>query len=516
MRTQRIVFPGRREDRKMRSLSRKALMVILIVTLSISMLPAMTFAGTAEGTQLKYLYIGDSMSYNFANGRHKYTSELGSDGHYPAQIVNEMGYECLNKEGGESNQFNNGGIRTTDIYAVLSDSFDGDAYTKQEYIYLQSEKESCKQLVRDADVITVQLGHSNLSAYGLNRLLSTFDMSYFSDVEVYDNDISTIFTEEEITRTKPLAQRCIQKIALTNVQLRTLEKCIKKSVGTKQRNMLVKYFGESTVDTLENLHMAASDITDTLLYMLMSDMVHFDRMMECIYTLNPDAKVFVMGLFNPAPDLRLEYSAGKTKISLSLKQIAKPIFDLMNEYYRVYSEYSDKYYYVAPAKDVKTYGDVISEEGAGSEAMRQILTAYFSDKNAYDDISADATKAEDLVPIAMALAKKQTININEMLKSVTSIGQITAVLGDSDAAYDFLIQTFGPERTSEPTESDYIVGQAWLLRLFNGIVVHPSQEGHTSMANNLLASMKSPMINKDAIKYHSYDRLSSCCRKYRK
>lgn len=90
------------------------------------MMPVFSFAQNNEDTK-KYLFMGDSMSYNFVNDRHSYTKELGKNDHYPAIIALTLGYEGMNLLG--VTPFTRGGVRTTDIYACLCEDFDGDGYT---------------------------------------------------------------------------------------------------------------------------------------------------------------------------------------------------------------------------------------------------------------------------------------------------------------------------------------------------------------------------------------------------
>lgn len=101
---------------------RSTLSIVLTLVLIVGMMPLSIYAGTSKYRK-NYLFIGDSMTYNFVNGRHYYTKELDINGHYPVQVAGKMGYTILNESETNREALTNGGVRTTDIYAFLSDSF---------------------------------------------------------------------------------------------------------------------------------------------------------------------------------------------------------------------------------------------------------------------------------------------------------------------------------------------------------------------------------------------------------
>ena len=81
----------------MKKICLRIVAIAIAMSMIVSLLPVMSFAGEAKTKN--YLFMGDSMSYNFVNDRHYYTKDLDKYGHYPAQIADYFGYNCMNELG---------------------------------------------------------------------------------------------------------------------------------------------------------------------------------------------------------------------------------------------------------------------------------------------------------------------------------------------------------------------------------------------------------------------------------
>lgn len=145
------------------------------------------------------------------------------------------------------------------------------------------------------------------------------------------------------------------------------------------------------------------------------------------------------------------------------------------------------------------------------------MTAYLSKGESYMDDSTDvATQAGSLSHAVVKIAKKKTINLNALMDSVSSIGQIKGVLNEKNTAYEYIMDKFVNKNQGDITEADYIIGQVWLLRMFNGVMVHPTQATHNAITEKMVAAMRHPRVNKDAVKYHVADRLLTCAKQRKK
>lgn len=349
----------------------------------------------------------------------------------------------------------------------------------------------------------MQLGHSSISTYGLAEILYSVgasDISGIKGFEGYGHDLGNIFTKEDISRVKPLVQKCIQNMALSKAQLRALEKCIDKETSDKFRAELVKVLGEDTVKSIEEIVPVAENLTDTIAYILVSDMVHFDGLMNNVMKYKKcDAKVYVLGLFNPMQDFTMTYNLEGTTIKINLRDVLDVMFDIINEYYRVYSEYSCKYYYVPPADNVETYGDLLAMGGDKAEDVAAEFITALLNNGTLEDADADTQyKAEKLAPILIKLAQVNTIDLNDVIGSKDI---------DSISLDESLLTTITPNENGELncSETAKLAGKALAFTMLQGVYVHPSQAGHDALAKNLITAMENPRINKSAIRYHAAD-----------
>lgn len=469
-------------------MKKKLLSVLLIMMLLVTSLPSMAFA--EDNAKKNYLFMGDSMSYNFVNDRHAYTTELAKDGHYPAQLATEMGYNCINKLG--VSPFSHGGTRATDIAAALSENNMGDNYTEQSLASVFSERAASVEMLSNADVITIQLGHSNFSTYGIPELMACLGLSD----EGFGHDLKKIYTKDEIRRIKPLVQKCIQSISLTKVQQRALEKCINQKLVGKYRKTLVKIFGKEFVESIESIKSISSGLADTIFYILVSATVDFDRMMRSVIAnKKAGAEIYVIGLFNPAPDLKFQYSIKKLKVTIPLKKLVGKIFSTMNCYFKNYSEYRRYYTYVNPPQGVETYYDLMAKaDDAHAQAVTtEILTAYLcgGDFNRATDPEYAGAGADAAAMTAgvMKLAGMNTINLNEILDSDLSDLSLNEMTNNPD----FLKQvtTLNEQGEFVGTPIELMIARIELLQMMQGVALHPTRAGHNVMAANLISAVKS-------------------------
>ncbi|MCQ2550988.1 MAG: hypothetical protein MJ146_02185 [Clostridia bacterium] len=487
-------------------MKRKILSMLLILCITVTFMPTLAFADAApKFSGQKYIYIGDSMSYNFATGKHNYTSELGLGNEYPALVAQELFGMTNNIEAAVPNDFRAGGIRTTDVYYFIngdslddSNRFQGDQYTITQYEN-QTERAFVidQNAIRQADAITIQLGHSNISTYLLGEILAILGVSG----DEFDTDLSKIFTDEEIAQAKPLAQQYIQKIGLDKLKLDQLE--------AKINEELLK--DNETVSKV-------NQVMDAMVYAMVSDVVHFDRLIGEIYRLNPDVKIYVLGLFNPLPDLDITYTLNGKKITFPIKKLGK-IFEFMNAYYKTYSQYSDQYIYVPPVENVETYGKLIRKESNVNEYteveikgfLKQMITAQFNDDEGIDPDSqptdfynAIKDQLDPLVDLVYSAAQDKELNLNVLLDNLDEVGDLANVV--SDGGDQAIVEYLNSAMNAENQDFTKLVLQVLLFAMDKGIYVHPTKAGHRAMADNVEKYIKDGNVDQSAVDFHAKEK----------
>ncbi|MCQ2551653.1 MAG: hypothetical protein MJ146_05655 [Clostridia bacterium] len=408
---------------------KKTISILLII--SMLLIPINVFADSQH-----YLYIGDSMTYNFATEKHNYTTELGEDNDYPSLLEQEYGFNQDEYE--VPVEFLQGGYRTTDVFAFLNDDgFKGDSYTTLEYPYYgikEEDRANARKAIKDADVITIQLGHSNFASYLVGAI---GDVLGFDAVN-YDTNLSKIFTQEEINRCKPFVQKAIQDVCLTRMKLPV-----------------------------------EINILDAITYAYVSDMVHFDRLLGEIYEINPKAKVYVLGIFNPVPNYYLAYKDFK----INAKMLGM-VFQPLNDYYKYFAQYAHRYTYIAPPKDVETYSkmflnDTYSQDEA-VEFMAQMLTAQVKDE----------ALAKALAPGALKAFKEGKVDFS-LVKDMN-------VVNDYD--YEKLVKPLELKDGEFVNNSDEDIAlretaKLMVITMNTSLMLHPDKKGHSQLFNNIKSVM---------------------------
>ena len=243
-------------------------------------------------------------------------------------------------------------MRAEEVRFLLDDSYKGDAYTdwrfydvpgvdrynadgtvksSQNWFYLagalewqaqgnnstptQDEavnalKNAYKDAIKNADLITVDIGVNNFGVYASNQIVSN----------LYSNDVSTLDPE--------IAAKYEEGKAYV------LELIAEKAQGI-----------EIPEETLE--HMA-----DTMAYALVGFCLSFDAIMEQVYTLNPDATVVVVSIQNLMEGLYATLPGVEETIPFG--EMFGALVNAANVYTAVVSPYAEKYLYT----DVRANGHV--------------------------------------------------------------------------------------------------------------------------------------------------------------
>ena len=240
-------------------------------------------------------------------------------------------------------------MRAEEGRMLLDDGYYGDSYTawrfydengdgwfssaaKQEGMTnaeaLAALRQEYQTAVKNADVITYDLGVNNFGVYTINRIDSGIDNP---DNPKYDADFSKLLEGEDYEKFMEMR--------------------------TAVEKMLTKYVGESDPESAKFIQL----LTDTFAYALIGYCVNFDKSMEIIYELNPDATVVVVSIQNLMKGMTAKIPGVKDEIPLG--EIYGVLVEMANQYASKFSPYAERNCY-AKAGNVSLFlEDILAYDG---------------------------------------------------------------------------------------------------------------------------------------------------------
>lgn len=458
---------------------KKLFSVLLSLAMVVAMIPMSTMTAFA-GRKLNYSYMGDSMTYNFATDRHGYSSNLKET--YPEILAKEFGLDTADSTEGPQRDFLCGGGRSTDMYALLSD-YDGDDYTRESYSggFSQERKNVAIELIRKSDVITLQLGHSNISVYALQNLVSLVSGGGYEGASFFDTDLAQLCDSKamktELASSKTVANNMLDLAGAKYAN--SWEKFVDANL-TKQQKASIN---SEELGELKDVFNTLGKAKDTLVYAYASAVVHFDKLVMRIHKINPRAEVYVIGLFNPVENMTLSYKVlGKAHV-IKLGECVGISFDAMNAHMKRFAALDLKCHYIAPPKNVQTFADLYATSESDAE---EFLLALWNDS--IDDATPEMQdKAAMYAPAVMKIAGTRDINLNKVFMSLpldlSKVGDEISNLAKGEG----LEEALATNKCGKMTARYYlrVLAGAYLYSARNGLFVHPTQEGHNTMAANI-------------------------------
>ena len=297
-------------------------------------------------------------------------------------------------------------MRAEEVRFLLDDSYTGDAYTdwrfcdvpgyenrwSQNWFYLAGKleweaqgnagtpsqeqavaalKEAYRQAIKDADLITVDIGVNNFGVYASNQIVS----------KMYENDMNTIDPE--------LAAKYAEGKAY-----------------------VMSLLEQNAGDLLQTMPMESLDhMADTMAYALVGFCLSFDAVMAQIKELNPDANITVVSIQNLMHGLKAKLPGVEGEIPFG--ELFAMIINAANVYTATVSPYCDMYSYA----DVRKNGRVefFSEEllryngdpSTLSQDMKDCFDVYDNDlyiKSRVQQLLAKQLYAAGLLDISAAVA----------------------------------------------------------------------------------------------------------------
>ncbi len=303
-----------------------------------------------------------------------YGYKQDTPGSYPVIIQNKLS----SKYNVNLSQLAMSSMRAEEVRFLLDDSYKGDAYTdwrfcdvegydkrnSENWFYLagrlewfaqgnqveptqeqavEALKVAYREAIKDADLITVDIGVNNFGVYASNQIVSNM---YENDLTKLDSEIAAKYEEG-----KAYVLELLQEVA-----------------GDKLSAM-----SPESID-----HMA-----DSMAYTFVGFCLSFDAVMEQIYTLNPDATVVVVSIQNLMHGFKAALPGVEEELPFG--ELFGALVNAANAYTSVISPYATKYYYADVSENghVEFFMDEILRYNGDPATLSQDVKDCF---DVYDDM----------------------------------------------------------------------------------------------------------------------------------
>ena len=303
-------------------------------------------------------------------------------------------------------------MRAEEVRFLLDDSYKGDAYTdwrfcdvegydkrnSQNWFKLAGElewaaqgntgtptyeqavdalKAAYRDAIKNADLITVDIGVNNFGVYASNQIVSN----------MYENDLNTIDPE--------LAAKYAEGKAYV-------------------LDLIAEYAADITIPTETLEHLA-----DTMAYALVGFCLSFDAVMEQIYTLNPDATVVVVSIQNLMDGLYAQLPGIDAKIPFG--DLFGALVNAANVYTAVVSDYAGEYLYADVREDghVEFFSDELLGYNGDPSTLSQDMKDCF---DVYDNDLYIKTRVQQL--LATELYKAGLLDVSAVPAGYDVVGNL--------------------------------------------------------------------------------------------
>ncbi|MBR6800320.1 MAG: hypothetical protein IKM61_01025 [Eubacteriaceae bacterium] len=304
---------------------------------------------------------------------------------YPALVTKELeskGYTVSHK------QYAISSMRVEELRVLLDNEYDGDDYTAWRFTggekwfdkaagSLENARKLYQDAVKESELITIEIGVNNFGVYSFNNIkdiVKNGGTGYWKEP-----DFSILFTEEEQKEFDKAKEYVLSELA---------------KVGTdeKMMNMLDK-------------------IANVLAYATVGYMRNFDKVMEKIYELNPDANVVVITIQNLMEGVDMKING----VTVPIGDIYGTLIDTANMYTAVGSPYSDRYSYAKASKGdlARTFLDELLEYNGDPTTFTPSMKDCF---DMYDDNLYLRSKLQYIIaPWIVLQMKGVDVPLNELI-----------------------------------------------------------------------------------------------------
>lgn len=480
---------------KMSRLLRSCIACLLAVCLVASAVPV--FAADYDGDVLKYVSLGASNvngygmeGYRFADGKNVYGYKQIVEKAYPylfSQALEEATGKTV-----ELTQLAISSFRAEEVHVLLDDNYNGDGYTRWRFhhtgteeagdewfdravyadgIYTENNgipgdttalnhlRDVYQTAVAEADVISLDIGMNNFGVYLTQRI---FD--YFQGIEPnFEADLSRFSAANYIAE-------------MTNLSAQIRELIRQPAVMTAAE----EEESESMIDFL----------LETILYAYLGLITDFDAILNHIYTLNPDAEVVVVGMYNTMEGVDLVYDG--TEIPLG--DVFGLVLDLANAHMEKLSVHALRYTYV-DASGRHNFYEQLMLEGASYATMSPE-----GQKKMYE-FAQESTGLEDPAAITFAADAFTKIFIkalnNPRMDMASLANMDTTALTEAVAGCVATALQTGVVDTSFLDEEPYATLGFFYCRFFfeDWFFIHPDEQGHSEAAEQIMDAYRAKYLN---------------------
>ena len=376
---------------KISKMYRSAIAMLLTLCMVISMVPAVAFVATAGGIdQLKYVALGDSFTNGY--GLDGYNREGVNVWGFLQEVPNSYPVKVAEHYGWDLTQLAMNGLRAEDVLYLLTygskNAYPGDDYTHSATLqhFADAGYANTAELaklfqgeVKNADVISIQLGTGNFGMYIMERL--RWHMSQLSGMdlggEVFQTDM----------------QKLLNTVAPEVADF-----------GTDMYNDLMAILREELASS------AAADMTDlcesmveTAVYSAIGFAYSYARIIDWIND-NTDAEVILVGMPNVLDGMVLEVPSGDGTVStINMGKYFGYLTKVANTYMAgIAATYDPEQQLTSnSSRDLKTY---YAQPGTVEVLAAQIATGDFAGYSELEDRLMDAVRGT-IMPLL-----KDTVN----------------------------------------------------------------------------------------------------------
>ena len=297
----------------MKQILSRALALLLVLTLLAGF--SVCFAAEESAGDLRLVSLGDSVANGygtegyFENGNNTvrgYKTKLPYA--FPTIVARELGIDV---ESENFQQLAFSGFRPEELHHVLDASYPGDDYTRL-YFYedplfercgggIDQMREDFAKYISEADIITVNVGANNFGTFMQMQISRYQDGKEPMDVSLSPSMLALLDTP----------------------QWREFEENVRAQLGDAGTAL-------GLIDLLLR----------SLRYTYAGFKTHFDASMDCIYKLNPDAEIVVVGMYNMVEGVHL------TNDMINIGAIVGAFMDLVNFHMRVVCPHAKDYSFV--------------------------------------------------------------------------------------------------------------------------------------------------------------------------
>ena len=308
------------------SIIKKCISLVMVIAVLMG-IAAPASAATAElldDSKIGYVALGDAITGGYGLEQ--------EETRYHQIVAEYLGYEDTYVR-----RFGNR-WRAEELRYLLDNDYKGDGYTKK-FSFLSSQRADIQDAVKNAEVVTVQIGVNNFATYFVEQLMNYLDPTKtpyeydFDQVAKELFDFQDEFSADEITN------------AVATVREAVMEQLLAAAPDE----------GDIALEFIEYAIEVAT-------YSLLSYVTSFNGMVNAIYELNPDVDLYVIGIYNPAAGEVLTYRtedhvvAGELikgrEIEIPIGDAIGAVIELANSYAQILAPRAFHYTYVDPGTPV--------------------------------------------------------------------------------------------------------------------------------------------------------------------